>query len=70
MTKQQFSKKFLKCTYNHFRYVLRGERGLNFKKAEVAAKVLGTDVTVWLDPTKAAKRREAWDRYQSECKGN
>lgn len=63
MTKDEFSVKILKCSYGHWRYVLRGERNLSYNKARLVSQLLVTDVDTWLDTKQAKNRQAAWDKF-------
>lgn len=66
MKKSTFAEKVLKTSRGGFENVIAGRRNLSYKKAKIAASVLGTDVTVWMDPDKAPLRKLAWEEYAKE----
>jgi hypothetical protein len=63
MTKQEFSAKILECSYNHWRYILRGERNLGYSKAKIVSQLFSTPVEIWIDGTMAAARQAAWESF-------
>ena len=63
MTKVEFSAKILKVSYGMWRFVLRGERNLSYKKALLASQVLSTPVDVWLDAGRVREREDAWAKF-------
>ena len=65
MTKEEFSKKILKCSYNLFSQALAGTRNLGYRKARTAAMIFDTDIEVWIDPSKQPERIKAWNKFNS-----
>ena len=63
MTKQEFSKKILRCSYGLWRAVLAGNRNLSIGKAQLASQVLVTSPDVWIDPLRVKDRQEAWEKF-------
>jgi hypothetical protein len=64
MTKKQFARDVIGCSYSLWRFALLGQRNLGYPKAKIAATVLNTGIDVWLDEEKADERQRAWDQYQ------
>lgn len=70
MTKEDFAKKILKCTHTHWYCVLKGDKNLGYRKAEVAARVLNTPVDLWINPDASVNdRKEAWDNFTDDKGG-
>jgi len=63
MTKKEFSSKILRCSYHHWRYVLKGERNLAIHKAKLVSQLLNTDVIVWIETGRSLDRQSAWQRF-------
>ena len=63
MNMADFSSKILKVSYAMWRFVLRGERNLSYKRALLASQILGTSVDVWLDENKTSERKAAWEKF-------
>jgi len=68
MTKKEFSTKILKCSDQHWRYILAGERNLSIKKAKLVSQLLSTDVLVWMDSEQVHRRKAAWKQFSGEEK--
>jgi plasmid maintenance system antidote protein VapI len=67
MTKEQFARRVIKCTYQHWYYVLRGEKNLGYRKAVIVARLLNTAPELWINPDADANdRRNAWNKYIGE----
>lgn len=64
--RETFAGVVLRCSQSMFDKVLNGDRNLSFQRARKAANVLGTDVTVWMDPKCAAERKSAWKKFSKE----
>ena len=63
MTKKEFSAKILKCSDQHWRYILAGERNLGLRRAKLVAQLLSTSLEVWIDPEKTTERQRAWEKF-------
>lgn len=64
MTQKEFASKILKATPVYWGMVLRCERHLGYKKAQVAASVLNTSVDLWINPkANKTERRAAWNLF-------
>jgi hypothetical protein len=77
MTKQQFAEKILKCTCVHWYCVLNGtednknkpQKNLGYRKAVVAAQVLGTSVDLWVNPDASVNdRQKAWNDFAKDTR--
>ena len=63
MTNKEFSAKILKASVTHWQWVLKGERNLGFKKAQMVSQLFNTDITVWIDKTRSLERKAAWKKF-------
>ena len=65
MTQREFAEKYLKVSPRHWSYVVAGRRNLAYRKAQKAAKLLGTSHDLWIDPMASKRERmDAWEEFQ------